>query len=33
MLKKIAKEIAKELEVDPVFVQHRSRQKKTFFQL
>jgi hypothetical protein len=31
MLKKIAKEIAEQLEVNPVFVQHRSRWKKTFF--
>jgi hypothetical protein len=30
-VKKIAKEIAEELEVDPVFVQHRSKRKKTFF--
>jgi hypothetical protein len=29
--KKLAKEIAEELEVDPVYVQHRSRRKKTFF--
>jgi hypothetical protein len=30
-IKKIAKQIAEQLEVDPVFVQHRSRRKKTFF--
>jgi hypothetical protein len=31
MLKKITKESAEQLKVDPVFVQHRSRRKKKFF--
>jgi hypothetical protein len=30
-VKKISKEIPEQLEVDPIFVQNRSRWKKTFF--